>query len=885
MVSIKKTFLITLLALIFGTVFAMGVFAQEVTPTTSATSTSPSTTTTYTEKEKPKENQENVENQENQEKQENTNEKPENSVIQGITNSLDFNLDLQRENFTLKADLNGKIINTFEDPDTKEIYLYVPSQIDATSILLRYTGDVTSVSYGTLDTSAKTIIFNANESNYIDFTFSNNTTKRVNIIVSNLPCVQIDLKDELSLDTVKDNSKEIKYPDNTVSITDPTGENALAPTGGVEFKGRGNNTWGNRLKKPYQIKFAKKTSVLGMPKAKKWVLLANMNDAALMRNNLVFDMARESGELAPDSRFVDVYVNGNYEGNYTITEKVDANRCGVNFESDEGVLVEMDNNYYQEEDHYYQDANSNAHFVLKDSQADDADKENSVSLKAFKQFESKEKAIGSIINGSKDWDALNQYLDTDSLIYFYLMQELTENIDSAQSSMFLYQDGPNDKIHFGPFWDYDNSMGNMSDQTSGNWLMRESRKNQRINWFVELRKMPEFNKRVGEIYREKFAPSLNSQIQAIDGKQQTLELSGTMNYHRYHFLGNMNAMELGSHASYDDAVQEVRNWLTQRKAYLDSQFTGVHVGYNAHLADIGWQDNKVDGEEAGTTGQARRMEAIGVYLNSSDIPGNIETRSFVDGMGWLGWKTDGKFTGTTGQYKALHALEFRLTGDIAEQYDIYYRAHAANIGWMGWTKNGQSVGTIGYGLPIEAVQICLVSKDSNNVPMTEDTNIPAFQKKNINCLSHVQNIGWMNPVGDGEICGTTSRSLRLEAIKLNLNSPEYEGGIQYQTHIQNIGWENRWKSNGEMSGTQGRSLQAEAIRINLTGEMANHYDVYYRSHTQNIGWMGWAKNGESAGSTGHGYRMEAVQVVLVEKGKSPEQMYFASNTGTKFVWR
>lgn len=891
--ALKKSLITTVsVFMIAGSVLSTGVYAQDTASSTAPSATSPPYTTTVTnqttqearEQADQKTNTQNEQNEQEQTEASNEGKNAENSLIQNFTNVL----NIQKEAFSLKIDFNNSSIKTFDDSKTGETFLYIPSQVDASNLQLSYTGDVSSVSAGTLNTSNKTILLDAVKTEFIDFTFTDNTTKRVNVVVSNLPCVQIELSDGLTLDAVKDNPKTVKYQNNTVAITDPTGENSLAPTGGVEFKGRGNNTWGYRMKKPYQIKFEKKTSVLGMPKAKKWVLLANMNDAALMRNKVVFDMARGSGELAPDSRFVDLFVNGNYEGNYTISEKVDANRCGVNFETDEGVLVEMDNNYYQEEDFYYGDPSANAHFTLKDSQADDTDKENSVALNAFKKFEQKEKTITSIINGSKDWNTLNQYLDTDSLIYYYLMQELTENIDSAQSSTYLYQDGENDKIHFGPLWDYDNSMGAMTDQTTGPWLTRESRKNQRINWFNELIKIPEFNKRVGEIYREKFAPSLANQIQVIDQNKATLDLSANMNYHRYDILGNSTVRDVGTWniypETYDASVQELKDWLVQRKAYMDNQFTGVHVGYNAHLANIGWQDNKVDGEVAGTTGQSRQMEAIGVYLNSSEIPGNVEARSYVDGMGWLGWTTDGKYTGTVGQSKGLQAVQFRLSGDIAEQYNICYRVHVANIGWMGWTKNGQPAGTVGYDLPIEAVEVKLVHKD--NVDLNDDSNISAFQKKNIKYSGHVQNIGWMNSIGDGEICGTTGRGLRLEALKLNLTDPDYVGDIQYQTHIQNIGWEkDGWKSNGKMSGTQGRSLQVEAIRIRLTGEMAEHYDVYYRAHTQNIGWMGWAKNGESAGSTGHGYRMEAVQIVLVEKGRTPEQMYFASNTGTRFVWK
>ena len=83
-----------------------------------------------------------------------------------------------------------------------------------------------------------------------------------------------------------------------------------------------------------------------------------------------------------------------------------------------------------------------------------------------------------------------------------------------------------------------------------------------------------------------------------------------------------------------------------------------------------------------------------------------------------------------------------------------------------------------------------------------------------------------------------------------------------------------WKKTGELSGTTGKSLRLEAIQIELYGEMAEHYDVYYRVHAQSFGWLGWAKNGEAAGTAGLAKRLEGIQIVLVPKnGKAPAMRY------------
>ncbi|MDR1800907.1 MAG: hypothetical protein LBQ95_03610 [Lachnospiraceae bacterium] len=131
--------------------------------------------------------------------------------------------------------------------------------------------------------------------------------------------------------------------------------------------------------------------------------------------------------------------------------------------------------------------------------------------------------------------------------------------------------------------------------------------------------------------------------------------------------------------------------------------------------------------------------------------------------------------------------------------------------------------------------------------------------------THIQNVGWQDYVSDGVTSGTSGKSLRMEAIKINLTNAPAGSSVFYQAHVQNIGWQSQFKD-GTMSGTTGQSLRMEAIRISLTGPIADQYDVYYRTHVQNYGWLGWTKNGAPSGSEGFSLRMEAIEIKLVQKG-------------------
>ncbi len=308
------------------------------------------------------------------------------------------------------------------------------------------------------------------------------------------------------------------------------------------------------------------------------------------------------------------------------------------------------------------------------------------------------------------------------------------------------------------------------------------------------------------------------------------------------------------------------------KATFKGNYTGTATGsfsivekstpsivYQAHVQNIGWQAAVKDGAVAGTSGQSLRVEALRLSLQSSSYSGGVQISAHVQDIGWQDWSTMG---GTYGQSKRVEALRVRLTGEIAEHYDVYYRVHAQNYGWMGWAKNGEKAGTEGYSLRLEAIQVKLVPKGGSAPGSTANTyrRPPAT----VEYQAHVQNIGWQSAVSDGTIAGTSGQSLRVEALKVSLKNADRDGAVQIRAHVQDIGWQS-WSN---MGGTYGQSKRVEAMQIRLVGEMAEYYDVYYRVHAQNIGWMGWAKNGEKAGTEGMSLRLEAIQVKLVPKGSA-----------------
>ena len=92
-------------------------------------------------------------------------------------------------------------------------------------------------------------------------------------------------------------------------------------------------------------------------------------------------------------------------------------------------------------------------------------------------------------------------------------------------------------------------------------------------------------------------------------------------------------------------------------------------------------------------------------MDTSGYDLGIEYRTHVQNQGWQDYQSDGDMSGTSGESLRLEAINVRLTGADAGQFDVYYRVHAQNVGWMDWAKNDAKAGTAGFGYRLEAIEI------------------------------------------------------------------------------------------------------------------------------------------------------------------------------------
>lgn len=200
--------------------------------------------------------------------------------------------------------------------------------------------------------------------------------------------------------------------------------------------------------------------------------------------------------------------------------------------------------------------------------------------------------------------------------------------------------------------------------------------------------------------------------------------------------------------SFDHAIGNIQS--ARGEAYIASSTANanpvvagennVNVEYRTHVQSFGWQGWKYNGVMSGTSGKAKRLEGINIKLTNKPYSGRIVYTTHVQSIGWQGnennvntWFRDGQMAGTSGRAKRLEAIRIALTGEMAEHYDVYYRVHAQTYGWLAWAKNGEAAGTAGLSKRLEGIQIVLVPKGGaapvNNYGGVVTTNKQTYIKK------------------------------------------------------------------------------------------------------------------------------------------------------------
>lgn len=158
--------------------------------------------------------------------------------------------------------------------------------------------------------------------------------------------------------------------------------------------------------------------------------------------------------------------------------------------------------------------------------------------------------------------------------------------------------------------------------------------------------------------------------------------------------------------------------LTNQSSEVNATNTSSKITYQTHVQHISWQKPVKEGEMAGTTGRSFRLE--GFRMNLVNQAGSVEYSAHVQRTGWQNYSRNGSLTGTTGKSLRLEAIKIRLSGDVANKYNVQYRVYVQGTGWQSWKSNDEVAGTTGKSLRLEAIEVKLSPKNQTAQP--ESTN-------------------------------------------------------------------------------------------------------------------------------------------------------------------
>lgn len=335
----------------------------------------------------------------------------------------------------------------------------------------------------------------------------------------------------------------------------------------LQIKGRGNTTWHRWAKKPYRLKFFEKVSLFGEHKDKSWVLIANHADKSALRNHTALYMGKISNlDYTPSSHFVDLILNGRYDGTYEVCEKIKISNHRVAV-GDDGFLLEVDARAPNNPDSTYFYVN---HMTFPISIEDpDVVKNDANYLYAHNYVATADAVLYSenFLDPDKGWKA---YFDMDSFVDWYLINEITHNTDATMVYSCFMHFKRGGKITMGPIWDFDLAFGNSIHVKEGergpyNFWMKKS------DWIIRMFKDPAFVARVKERYDYFYGRKLDI-MREIDETASYLKRSAQENENRWHTFYEYVAPNEEIWGSYYNEVQSVKNWLNLRMDWLKEQF-------------------------------------------------------------------------------------------------------------------------------------------------------------------------------------------------------------------------------------------------------------------------------------------------------------------------
>ncbi len=495
----------------------------------------------------------------------------------------------------------SNIIHPWEKNGT--IYFFLPSSFDWKDAFLQVQSGQLKINGKSVAASNTPLFYELEKEYPYSFTLKDKVVngKLTFLQSANIGTVFL----ETSSGTMEQVEQDKEYKESgTIFVTDADG-NILYDGFLSHIKGRGNATW-KSSKKSYGIQLSESTDLFSMGKSRNWILLSNVFDGNKLQNKICLEMAADLGlKYTSESTWIDLYLNGKYWGNYLLCEKIEVgeNRVeiedleketellngdlkrlkGFNTGSQKGILASQNpqnitGGYILEGDHYYKGIsgfvteNGNP-FTIRSPQY--ATQEQVTYIADYMQ------QIEYLIHSGDD--EMYHYIDLDSFVARYLLEELVWNYDLGSNSMYFYKYQDNEKLYAGPAWDYDSSLGRyifMEPDTLVvlNLQNYKTEGNEMAIWYPYLYQNEIFYQTTVETYKDIVRPYVQAMFipgGKIDRYAEMIYQSIAMDMIRWNYIETWT----GHYESYENNVRYLKYYLARRLRFLDQEWLGENNHY------------------------------------------------------------------------------------------------------------------------------------------------------------------------------------------------------------------------------------------------------------------------------------------------------------------
>ena len=364
--------------------------------------------------------------------------------------------------------------------------------------------------------------------------------------------------------TINFKKKSEKTDCNVIVINN--GKISTKQTGTIRIRG---NSSKDLEKKSFQINFDKKEKILDMPaKAKKWGLLANHMDKSLIRNLVAFKISSLLGQkYSPACKSIDLIIDGSFEGNYIICDKIEKGEGRVELDSmDEnsneypeitgGYLMEIDG--FADQEPYHFTSKKGVKVTIK---YPDANKNQTDYIKSW--FDDIEE---NIYNNKKV-----DNIDLETFSQFFILNEFCADIDSVWSSYYITKQRNDEKMHFGPAWDFDLSLDNDNRLYPTNsrekWIFNFGLSSGTFRQFIsKLMSCEDTLNAVQQKWRDVTINDFTKEkvFNFIEEQIQYLDQSVKLNFKRWDVLNKILQYEAVARGTYEEEIKHLKEFIEER---------------------------------------------------------------------------------------------------------------------------------------------------------------------------------------------------------------------------------------------------------------------------------------------------------------------------------